>query len=84
MSSSNLRVNVSRYLRRLANGRVNRVVTADDIHEYARKNNFKLTSRKAQSLASSVLREPNFISVGESVSTRPVARYRKINEWLAL
>lgn len=70
------------YLRNLAKRRSNRIVTADDAHTFLNGRGI----RQNQSLVrlayvNSTLRSPEFVTVGETASSRPAARSRRISTW---
>lgn len=72
------------YLSSLSRKRSNGVVTADDAHRYLDRAG--VPSRQIRTrlrYINSVLRTPNFSSVGSTRSSRPVARGRTITEWSA-
>ena len=83
-NQSELYVKVNSYLRRRSNKRSNGVVTADDVHAYINKNKIRLNRNRKLSLINSVFSNSEFLNVGQTASTRPAARYRRISMWMAL
>jgi hypothetical protein len=69
------------YLRGLARRRSNSTVTADDVQSYLTKNGFRGNVNERLSIVRSVLRSPNFTSMGLTQSSREVARGRSITAW---
>jgi hypothetical protein len=71
-------------LRRLANGRTNRTVTADDVQNFLNAQNFNGDTNERLSIVRQVLSPSNFRPAGYTVpSNRPEARGREISVWTA-
>ena len=84
MSGTNdtTRSKLATYLRRLAKTRRSARVTADDAHTFLTRNGVRVKQvRTRLSYINSVLREPEFMPLGKTPSTRPTARGRFITEW---
>lgn len=72
------------WLYSLSRRRVNNTVTADDAHTYLDRQGFRKREIFTRlSFINAVLRDGNFDVVGKTPSTRPAARRRLINEWMA-
>ena len=69
------------YLRNLINRRSNSVVTADDVHTFLNKRSIAGNATTRLAYVNSTLRAPDFTTIGETLSQRPVARSRKISQW---
>lgn len=72
------------YLRNLSKRRSDRVVTADDAHQYLNRRG--ISERRyyvRMSYINSVLRRPDFRPSGRRTSQREAARYRRITAWRA-
>lgn len=70
------------YLRRLSVRRSNGRVTADDAQNFLTRKGVRRNRRV--SMINKVFQYPSFVVLGQRASQRPVSRYRKINEWIAV
>lgn len=72
------------WLYSLVRRRASGTITADDVHTYLNREGVRPQQvRTRLSFINSVLRSPNFESVGMTSSTRPAAKGRAITEWTA-
>lgn len=83
MANQELVSQLSTYLRNLANRRSEGAVTADDAHRFFANKHYRGSRNARLSATRSVLNESNFASAGQTPSTRPVAKGRKITKWVA-
>jgi len=75
--------NLESYLRKLSDRRgMNGFVTADDAQAYFAKSGYRGSRNARLSATRSVLNVSNFASVGQVASNRPVAKGRKITQWV--
>ena len=82
MANRELVSSLTSYLRSLSSRRADAVVTADDAHRFFSNRGYRGTRNARLSLTRTVLNETNFIPVGMTPSSRPVAKGRKIQQWV--
>lgn len=83
MANKELVSNLNNYLRRLVVRRgKNGFVTADDAHKFFSNKGYRGNRNARLSATRTVLNESNFASVGQTPSSRPVAKGRKITQWV--
>lgn len=70
------------YLRRLSYTRSNGMVNADDAQKFLNRNNYRGNRNNRLSVLRSSLNERNASSIHFTPSTRPVAKGRKIQNWI--
>jgi hypothetical protein len=83
MANQTLVSQLSSYLRSLSSRRSDSVVTADDAHRFFSNREYRGSRRSKLSATRTVLNESNFVPVGRTASVRPVAKSRKITQWVA-
>jgi hypothetical protein len=82
MSNQELVSSLNSYLRNLSSRRSDNVVTADDAHRFFSKKGYRGNRNARLSATRTVLNESNFVPVGQTPSSRPVAKGRKITQWV--